>query len=348
MAKVCEHVIVYKQPTRFGGWPANNGIWQYTNRDGSSEIVVGFTLGFTDYGRLSGHPIYRHNQLPAQARSFDGGSTWEIEENPHKNPDGRPIPACTGDITFTQKDFALKFLRTGEHAGNVSWFWISYDRCHQWYGPYSFPMLGLTGIAARTDYQVYGPHECLVFMTAPKADGYEGRAFCARTRDGGRTFQFVSWIGPVFNGWSIMPSSVRLPSGRLVVALRCRYNPNQGIQLFSSDDEGATWQFLSEPVGPYDSGNPPAMIRLADGRIALTYGQRLAPFGMRARISEDNGATWEDEIVLRDDAGTGDLGYPRTVQRPDGKILTVYYYNDPPEKDGTITDRYIAATIWEA
>ena len=37
-----------------------------------------------------------------------------------------------------------------------------------------------------------------------------------------------------------------------------------------------------------------------------------------------------------------DLGYPRTVQRPDGKIVTVYYFND--HKD---TERYIAATIWD-
>jgi hypothetical protein len=53
-----------------------------------------------------------------------------------------------------------------------------------------------------------------------------------------------------------------------------------------------------------------------------------------------------EEMILRDDAGTWDLGYPRSVQRPDGKIVTVYYYtvyyyND--KKDG---ERYIAATIW--
>jgi hypothetical protein len=35
--------------------------------------------------------------------------------------------------------------------------------------------------------------------------------------------------------------------------------------------------------------------------------------------------------------------YPRTVQRRDGKIVTVYYFHDRPK-----SDRYIAATIWDA
>jgi hypothetical protein len=30
------------------------------------------------------------------------------------------------------------------------------------------------------------------------------------------------------------------------------------------------------------------------------------------------------------------------VQRSDGKILTVYYFNDHPD-----TERYIGATIWD-
>jgi len=46
--------------------------------------------------------------------------------------------------------------------------------------------------------------------------------------------------------------------------------------------------------------------------------------------------------VLRDDALNGDLGYPRSVQRPDGKMLTVYYFNGPKDED-----RAIEATIWE-
>lgn len=84
------------------------------------------------------------------------------------------------------------------------------------------------------------------------------------------------------------------------------------------------------------------MIRLADGRLCLTYGYRAEPFGIRARLSDDNGLTWGDEIGIRNDGGGRDIGYPRSVQRKDGQIVTVYYFHDAP-----LSERYIAATIWQ-
>ncbi|HUT44645.1 MAG TPA: hypothetical protein VMX36_00100 [Sedimentisphaerales bacterium] len=42
-------------------------------------------------------------------------------------------------------------------------------------------------------------------------------------------------------------------------------------------------------------------------------------------------------------AGEPDIGYTRTVQRPDGKLVTIYYWLDEPR-----TERYIAATIFSA
>jgi hypothetical protein len=47
-------------------------------------------------------------------------------------------------------------------------------------------------------------------------------------------------------------------------------------------------------------------------------------------------------MVLRNDGGCWDLGYVRSVQRPDGKIVAVYYFNEAPDRE-----RYIAATIWD-
>ena len=46
--------------------------------------------------------------------------------------------------------------------------------------------------------------------------------------------------------------------------------------------------------------------------------------------------------MLRSDGGNDDLGYPRSVQRPDGKVVTIYYYNVDKAKE-----RFIAATIWQ-
>jgi hypothetical protein len=63
--------------------------------------------------------------------------------------------------------------------------------------------------------------------------------------------------------------------------------------------------------------------------------------GIRAKVSRDQGRTWGDEIVLRKDARTWDIGYPRTVVRKDGKLVTIYYYTTDARPE-----QHIAATIW--
>ncbi len=90
------------------------------------------------------------------------------------------------------------------------------------------------------------------------------------------------------------------------------------------------------------NGNPPALVRLRDGRLVAAHGYRSYPYGIQARISKDNGATWSEAIHLRDDAATWDMGYCRMVERPDGKIVTMYYYNTPEN-----LSQHIAATIWD-
>jgi hypothetical protein len=84
------------------------------------------------------------------------------------------------------------------------------------------------------------------------------------------------------------------------------------------------------------------MLELQDGRLVLSYGYRKEPYGIRAVFSHDQGKTWSEPFVLRDDGGAWDLGYTRTLERPDGKLVTVYYYN--LDKD---SERFIGATIWD-
>ena len=91
------------------------------------------------------------------------------------------------------------------------------------------------------------------------------------------------------------------------------------------------------------TGNPPSLIKLKDGRLCLTYGYRAAPYSIRAQLSSDNGKTWNEPTLLRDDGSGTDIGYVRSVQRPDGKIVTVYYF-----QDHKAPERFIGATIWSA
>jgi hypothetical protein len=210
----------------------------------------------------------------------------------------------------------------------------------------------MTGLATRTDYQVIDPHSTLLFVTGVKPDGKEGNIFCAETVNGGQSFSFKSWISPGRdNGFSIMPSSSRISDNVLLVATRERQvTVNDSgktvcdfIELYRSEDNGGSWTYVCRPVpNTGKSGNPPALLQLRDGRLCLAYGNRTAPYRMCLRLSQDEGYTWSEEIVLREDGGNHDFGYPRIVQRSDGKVVIAYYYNDDPSGE-----RYIAATIWD-
>lgn len=361
------HLEVYRRSGRFAAWPANFGIWSWRN-----EIVVGFTSGHTKPGR-GFHALNRAKPFATmQARSMDGGETWRVAPSPVRTPgnqgicvDEHVIDSLTadqaieqdlvnvpqdppGDIDFAHPDFALLCARTGLGTGTRSWFYVSDDRCNSWAGPYNLPAFGLPGVEARTDYLVSGPETCTLFLTASKTGGEEGGGvFCARTSDGGASFRFLSWIAQSEEGHAIMPSSIGLSEGRILCAVRCRgrgtfTGAGSWIDLFASDDDCESWTHLTRPVPDTGKGgNPPALIALKDGRLCLVYGYRREPYGMRARVSSDDGESWSDDIVLRNDGGNHDLGYPCAVQRPDGQVVAVYYYNEDPEGD-----RYIGATIF--
>jgi hypothetical protein len=67
---------------------------------------------------------------------------------------------------------------------------------------------------------------------------------------------------------------------------------------------------------------------MRDGRLVLIYTYRLPKPGIRAVVSEDEGRTWGREIIVRDDGGSWDLGYPRAWEAAPGRIGTIYYFND--------------------
>lgn len=338
-----ENVVVYYQPGRFCGWPANNGVWIW-----GDEILVGFTLAYYQEKELH-HSV--DETKPSQsvlARSLDGGQTWKLEEPENFLGQRGEAKTLTKAIRFNDPNFALRSREQN--------FFFSYDRGKTWKGPFRYPDLVGKKITSRTDYQVISKKNCLFFLSAEEEQvqaRLQDRAFCALTTDGGISFKFLGWMTDSVSVRSVMPSTVRIGNMHFISALRRRYDqkyenkpnsPRNWIDVYESRDNGNSWQFLSK-VSNTDrgkhNGNPPSLVRLKDGRLCVTYAFRGVPYGIRARISSDNGQTWGEEIHLRDDGRTFDLGYTRSVQRNDGKIVTIYYYTTQELKE-----QHIAATIW--
>ena len=117
--------------------------------------------------------------------------------------------------------------------------------------------------------------------------------------------------------------AVETADRRILVHIR-NHNPQNRMETLQceSSDGGRTWT-TPHPIGVW--GLPSHLLRLRDGRLLMTYGYRRAPFGNQARVSEDHGRTWSAPVTISDDGVGGDLGYPSTVELPDGALVTVWY-----------------------
>jgi len=140
------------------------------------------------------------------------------------------------------------------------------------------------------------------------------RVLILRSPDDGKT-----WGDPI----SLDPDNTRnetalihLGKGKWLAAARI-----SDLHLYASDDDARTWQYRGPVTKP--SQHPGHLLRLRDGRILLTYGNRTKDRGVDVRTSADEGHTWSEPVRVLDFQGDG--GYPASVQRADGQIVTAYY-----------------------
>jgi hypothetical protein len=142
------------------------------------------------------------------------------------------------------------------------------------------------------------------------------------------------------------PRPIVLKDGRVLSALRYQRDARTVVwtEVHESLDGGRTWHWLSRVN---DWGAPGDLVPMGDGRVVCVYGYRLPPYGIRYRVSTDMGRSWGTEMILRDDGGSWDLGYPRVIETAPGTLLATYYFNRPNERvnvDGGV--RHIAWTIF--
>ena len=378
-----EHVIIYSEAARFAGWPANCAAEIFPG----DELVTGFIEG--PFHLRDGHNLAKPYTVWL-ARSRDGGKTWSTTDPSDYVGDYGEQPrlkSLSNPLKFTDPGFMMRVVGEGYHGANDprAHFFVSTNRGNTWEGPFPFAGMdpgefgdstGLNEFTPRTDYLVTGEKECIIFFSAREKDVFgSDRLFCIKTEDGGLSFQFLGWILKPFSEEdtarirtvdlyskedrnpyatqcrAVMSSSVRLPDGTLLTAVRRKHIVRGGtdphwLDLYASEDGGKTWSFRSmiSDTGP-SNGNPPALEITADGRLVVAYGDRRHGT-VNIIYSQDQGKTWGDPEILMDgfwseDMEYNDLGYPRLFRRSDNKMVAVFYYSTREHP------HHLRASIWK-
>jgi hypothetical protein len=151
-----------------------------------------------------------------------------------------------------------------------------------------------------------------------------------RSEDDGCTWKWMSFISEgkgntKASGGHNETAFYYMGKGNWIAAAR-RWKAGMAIDLFSSGDDGKSWELLDQITD--ERQHPGHVMQLANGNLLLTYGNRkYGEFGVAVKMSKDKGKTWGDEFIVIDDLGSGDAGYPSSVQLPDGTMMTAYYSN---------------------
>lgn len=162
-----------------------------------------------------------------------------------------------------------------------------------------------------------------------------GWVFLLTSSDDGRTWGDAV---PMTDKHGTETALLRLRSDRWLAAVRVGPGPDgktpaRGLMLYVSEDEGRTWSAKDVLTNPNEQ--PGHLLKLADGRVLLTFGMRnISAVGVR--VSDDEGRTWgATGVLVKLPSWKGltfdppyrvsDLGYPSTVQLADGSLVTAYY-----------------------
>lgn len=174
-------------------------------------------------------------------------------------------------------------------------------------------------------------------ILVPFSDVYNFRdVFLMESQDGGASWAEPKLLASIEGSEFEEPALIRCASGKLLMVLRD--NGRRVLHKIVSHDDGRSWT-APEPIGI--TGYPAHLLTLSDNRLLMTYGWRYPDFGIQAVVSQDEGESWSTEpIRIRDRMGSPNLGYPVTLQLPDGELLTIYYGED--EDDVTV----IFGTKW--
>jgi hypothetical protein len=365
-----DHAVVYRSDTEMVGWPHIMGYWNI----GDGEILQQVTSINTRYptGDAISHDNLGSEGLGGKSvaiRSRDYGRTWDdpvfnMMNREDPTQDGAKTMGDLQPIDFLDKNILVANSGTAfgmpDGRTNVR---VSRDRGKTWGPPLPVPMDGLGSLSGMNSVLIRPDGTALIWLMEVDDDSRNRHPLIYALPPGNTDFHFLTFITPKLDPYGhsdgdwqttprfaghrwFYPRGYMLPDGRMLCVMRCQRDP-RGImwtEVYSSDDRGRTWQFLSRVN---DFGSPGSLVQLPDGRLVMVYGYRLMPAGIRAKVSPDGGKTWGPELIIRDDGGSWDLGYPNAWVTDDGKVGVIYYFNSKDDRiqaNGGV--RHIARSIF--
>ncbi len=335
-----EFSVISKTPHLYCGWPT-------VTRRGNGDLFVVWSGGreahVCPFGRVD------------MMRSTDNGKTWTwprtLLDGPMDDRDAGIVETASGALlatTFTSDAYWHYTLKAASQRAPGSEGAWSAEKMSRWMSVHNRitdaqrskelgqwmirSTDGGTTWSERYSSIVNSPHGPIqlsdgrLLYAGKELWTGEKRVGVCQSTDDGQSWQWLADI-PVREGDSSAEyhelHAVEAPSGKIVVHIRNQNpkNDRETLQAESSDG-GKTWS-VPQSIGVW--GLPSFLLRLRDGRLLMSYGHRRAPLGNQARISEDEGKSWNEAIAISADATSGDLGYPSTVQLNDESLLTVWY-----------------------
>ncbi len=285
-------------------------------------VLTGWSSHYADYRPEFERFYLRHKGAGGEARWAD----WQAA-----------IERVTeGDLSLWAS--SLEEQPGGPYAARRTGFWAvrSNDRGRTWDQPTSVPVYAPKGPQLMADGSII----FIGLNRRPRKVG-DKTIQVVRSTDHGRTWEILADVDsyPPYHsdhpqGFCRLgePHIAVCHSGKLLALTRSerfqdpadRQRCRSSIWQTESFDNGHTW---SQPVDTGIIGKPPHMLVRRDSTILLSYGYRYPPFGFRARLSINEGKSWDAvaEQVVGEESPSSDLGYPSTVELGDGKFLSVYY-----------------------
>lgn len=351
-----DDIILYSDPRFYSAFPS-------IVRRPNGELLVAFRRA--PDRRVFGETQITHTDANAQLvsiRSSDDGRTWTAQPQlVYAHPLGGSQDPCMvqlRDSSILCSSYAWAWVRpetlgkkkqlsrSGDFAFLGGFILRSTNGGADWNGPVIPPPC--PGESVRNLYDEIVP----AYNRGAMCEGNDGKLFWVSaasaskagatethllvSTDKGMTWQYSC---PVARDEKISFNETSLyqtPKGDLVAFIRTE-NFDDHTVVARSTDNGKTFQPW---IDAGFRGHPHYAMRLPDDRVLLVYGYRHAPYGIRARVLDPECSRFDTrEIILRDDGGNGDLGYPWAAMISKDRALVVYYFN---KEDGI---RHIAGTF---